>query len=58
MIDLTHAHIWDISSVSALDRAVGKFKLHGTDVKVVGMNSATETLIDRLSNGGEVATDH
>ncbi|TMV89719.1 SulP family inorganic anion transporter [Thioclava sp. BHET1] len=58
VIDLTHAHIWDISSVSALDRAVGKFKLHGTDVKVVGMNSATETLIDRLSNGGEVATDH
>ena len=58
VIDLTHAHIWDISSVAALDRAVGKFRMQGTDVKVVGMNHATETLIDRLSNGGKVVVDH
>ncbi|KEO56552.1 SulP family inorganic anion transporter [Thioclava pacifica] len=58
VIDLTHAHIWDISSVAALDRAVGKFRLAGTDVKVVGMNHATETIIDKLSNGGQVAPGH
>ncbi|MAQ37761.1 MULTISPECIES: SulP family inorganic anion transporter [Thioclava] len=58
VIDLTHAHIWDISSVSALDRAVGKFRMSGTDVKVVGMNHATETIIDKLSNGGQVAAGH
>ncbi|KEO60538.1 SulP family inorganic anion transporter [Thioclava indica] len=58
VIDLTHAHIWDISSVAALDRAVGKFRMQGTDVKVVGMNHATETLIDRLSNGGKAVSDH
>jgi SulP family sulfate permease len=43
------AHIWDISSVQALDMAILKFRRDGAEVEVVGMNEATETLVDRLA---------
>ncbi|KFE36860.1 SulP family inorganic anion transporter [Thioclava atlantica] len=58
VIDLTHAHIWDISSVAALDRAMGKFRMTGTEVEVIGMNEASRTIIGQLSNGGRVAHGH
>ncbi|MCB1340573.1 MAG: SulP family inorganic anion transporter, partial [Pseudooceanicola sp.] len=49
VIDVGAAHIWDISSVQALDMAILKFRRDGAEVEVVGMNAATETLVDRLS---------
>jgi SulP family sulfate permease len=48
-IDVSAAHIWDISSVAALDMAVLKFRRDGTDVTIVGMNKASETIVDRLA---------
>jgi SulP family sulfate permease len=48
-IDLTHAHIWDISSVAALDSAVLKFRREGAEVEVIGLNEASETLVDKLA---------
>ena len=48
VIDVTRAHIWDISSVAALDAAVLKFRARGKDVEVVGMNRASETIVDKL----------
>ncbi|GJL00257.1 hypothetical protein TUM17569_57170 [Klebsiella oxytoca] len=48
VIDVTHAHFWDITSVSALDRVVIKFRREGTEVEIKGMNEATRTLIDRF----------
>lgn len=48
VIDLTHAHFWDTSAVAALDRVVLKFRKHGAEVTVIGMNEASEWLIDRL----------
>ncbi|MAK67214.1 MULTISPECIES: SulP family inorganic anion transporter [unclassified Methylophaga] len=47
-IDLTHAHFWDITSVSALDKVVIKFRREGTEVELVGMNEATATIVDRF----------
>ena len=47
-IDVSRAHIWDLSGVGALDRAVLKFRREGTDVDVVGLNEASRTLVDRL----------
>jgi SulP family sulfate permease len=47
-IDVSQAHIWDISSVQAMDLAVMKFRREGAEVQVVGMNAASETLVDRL----------
>ena len=48
-IDLSNAHIWDISSVAALDSAVLKFRREGAEVEVVGLNRASETLVDKLA---------
>lgn len=47
-IDLTLAHIWDISSVAAVDMAVLKFRREGAEVELVGMNKASETIVDEL----------
>jgi len=48
VIDLTHAHFWDITGVSSLDKVVIKFRREGATVKIVGMNSATETVVDKF----------
>ena len=48
VIDVTHAHFWDITSVSALDKVVIKFRREGTDVEIRGMNEATRTIVDRF----------
>ncbi|MFC6689507.1 SulP family inorganic anion transporter [Jhaorihella thermophila] len=49
VIDVSAAHIWDISSVQALDMAILKFRRDGAEVRVEGMNEATETLVDKLA---------
>ncbi|OCW57810.1 SulP family inorganic anion transporter [Hoeflea olei] len=49
VIDVSRAHIWDISSVAALDMAVLKFRREGAEVEIIGMNEASETIVDRLA---------
>lgn len=49
VIDVTRAHIWDISSVAALDMAVLKFRREGAEVEIRGLNEASETIVDRLA---------
>jgi SulP family sulfate permease len=49
VIDVSQAHIWDISSVAALDMAVLKFRRDGAEVEIVGLNAASETIVDRLA---------
>ncbi|MBT9247446.1 SulP family inorganic anion transporter [Gemmobacter fulvus] len=57
VIDLSEAHIWDISSVAALDQTVFRLRRGGTEVTVTGMNAATRSLVDKLGqhdkDGGE-----
>ncbi|MBZ0161309.1 MAG: SulP family inorganic anion transporter [Notoacmeibacter sp.] len=48
VIDVSQAHIWDISSVQALDIAILKFRRDGAEVQIVGLNEASETIVDRL----------
>ncbi len=48
VIDLTHAHFWDITAVAALDKVVIKFRREGTDVEIIGLNQASKTMIDRF----------
>ncbi len=48
VIDLSKAHFWDITAVHSLDTAVIKFRREGAEVEVVGLNEATETIIDRF----------
>lgn len=48
-IDVSRAHIWDISSVAALDMAVLKFRREGAEVDIIGLNEASETIVDKLA---------
>ena len=49
VIDLHQAHLWDITSVSALDKVVLKFRREGTEVELVGLNDASATIVDRFA---------
>src|SRR5690606_26766438 len=46
-IDVSRAHFWDITAVSALDKVVLKFRREGTEVEVIGLNAASATMVDR-----------
>ncbi|MBX3610464.1 MAG: SulP family inorganic anion transporter [Hydrogenophaga sp.] len=57
-IDLTHAHFWDITAVSALDKVVFKLRRKGVDVEVLGLNEASATLVDKFGvHDKQVADD-
>ncbi len=49
VIDVSQAHIWDISSVAALDMVVLKFRREGAEVEIIGLNRASETIVDKLA---------
>jgi SulP family sulfate permease len=49
IIDVTHAHFWDISAVAALDKVVLKLRRDGATVELLGMNDASSTIVDRLA---------
>jgi len=46
-IDLTRAHLWDITAVGALEDVVSKMRRHDIAVEVIGLNAASATLVDR-----------
>lgn len=48
VIDLHRAHFWDISSVTALDKVVIKFRREGAEVELIGLNEASLTIVDRF----------
>jgi SulP family sulfate permease len=48
-IDVSRAHLWDISAVGALDQVVLKFRRHGMEVVVLGANAASASMIDRFA---------
>ncbi|MFG1316984.1 SulP family inorganic anion transporter [Xanthobacter autotrophicus] len=62
VIDLTHAHFWDITSIGALDKAVLKFRQSGAQVSVLGLNEASATMVDRFAlhdkDGARPAAPH
>lgn len=49
VIDVTRAHLWDISAIGALDQAVLKFRRRGVEVEVIGANEASAGMIDRFA---------
>jgi SulP family sulfate permease len=56
-IDVSRAHFWDITAVAALEKVVQRFKTHGAQVELIGVNEASSTLIERLDSSvvvGEV----
>jgi SulP family sulfate permease len=51
IIDLTRSHVWDASTVSALDAIRTKYRTLGKEVVLEGMNDATARFHGRLSGG-------
>ena len=47
VIDLTGAHLWDITAVGALEGVVNKMRRHGLRVEVVGLNEASAGMVER-----------
>ncbi len=56
MIDLSNAHVWDASSVAALDAISTKYARRGKTVRITGLNKASARIHGRLA--GELAGSH
>ncbi|MDQ0695661.1 SulP family sulfate permease [Streptomyces sp. W4I9-2] len=49
IVDLSAAHIWDASSVAALDAIETKYKQRGKTVKIIGLNDPSADLHSKLT---------
>jgi SulP family sulfate permease len=56
VIDLHSSHLWDASTIAALDAICEKYRRHGKHVDVVGLNDASVLMRERL--GGKLGTGH
>ncbi|MFJ4045766.1 SulP family inorganic anion transporter [Microbacterium sp. NPDC089987] len=53
VIDLSGSHVWDASTVAALDAIETKYAAYGKSVEIVGMDAASGAFHGRLSGGFE-----
>ncbi|MFD7665614.1 SulP family inorganic anion transporter [Streptomyces sp. NPDC059788] len=56
VVDLTGAHVWDASSVAALDAVEARYARRGKTVEIVGLNNNSAKMHQSLS--GELAGGH
>jgi SulP family sulfate permease len=56
IIDLKSAHIWDISAIAALDTVVLRLRKEGKVVQLIGLNTASKTIVDNLAAADLVDT--
>ena len=52
IIDMQASHLWDASTIAALDAITEKYHRHGKDVQIVGLNDASILMRQRL--GGKL----
>ena len=48
IIDVSRAHLWDVTAVAAIDKVIIKFRREGTEVELIGLNEASQTMIERF----------
>jgi sulfate permease, SulP family len=56
VIDLSDAHIWDASSVAALDAIETKYAARGKKVTIIGLNKPSADMHDKLA--GQLTGNH
>ncbi|MBT2586502.1 SulP family inorganic anion transporter [Arthrobacter sp. ISL-95] len=56
VIDMHASHLWDASTIAALDSITEKYHRHGKDVTIVGLNDASVLMRQRL--GGKLGAGH
>ncbi|MGO4585094.1 SulP family inorganic anion transporter [Arthrobacter sp. 2RAF6] len=49
VIDLHASHIWDASTVAVLDSVTEKYRRHGREVELIGLNAASVRMRKRLA---------
>ena len=49
VINVKRAHFYDVTSVTALDKVVIKLRREGADVKIIGLNSTSQTMLDKFA---------
>jgi sulfate permease, SulP family len=49
VIDMTHAHVWDASSVAALDAITTKYAARGKTVEIIELNKRSAAIHDTLA---------
>jgi SulP family sulfate permease len=49
VIDMSRAHVWDASSVAALDAVTTKYARRGKSVTIVGLNESSARMHERLA---------
>jgi sulfate permease, SulP family len=49
VIDLHASHLWDASTVAVLDAVTEKYRRHGREVELIGLNSASIQMRERLA---------
>jgi SulP family sulfate permease len=49
LLDLSHAHIWDITAVEALDRIMLKFRRNGIQAEIIGLNQASAAIVKKFA---------
>jgi len=50
-IDFTRSHVWDQSAVAAIAKATARYDERGVSVQCVGLNTESQSLIDRIGFG-------
>ncbi|MGH3653760.1 SulP family inorganic anion transporter [Glutamicibacter sp.] len=53
IIDMSDSHLWDASTIAALDSIRAKYQNYGKTVEIHGLNEASQKMQDRL--GGKLA---
>lgn len=56
VIDLTTSHLWDASTIAALDSVEDKYRRYGKNVEVIGLNEASQNMRNRMS--GKLGAGH
>ena len=49
VLDVTHAHFWDTTSINALDKVMAKFRAEGVEPEIRGLNAESEAIVRRLA---------
>jgi SulP family sulfate permease len=49
IIDLHASHLWDASTIAVLDAVTEKYRRHGREVELIGLNSASVQMREKLA---------
>lgn len=47
-IDMSNAHLWDLTGVAAVDKVVFRYRRQGAEVRITGMSQASRALVERV----------